>query len=387
MATKKPVIKLLFFSPYFHPYVSGLTRYPYRLFTESGLPLQTTCLTFHHVKGLPSREELATNQSLTIFRMPHLFRISKGFISPQSLPYFWNETKKTTVVMLNLPSIEGMFLALFASIQMKPIISILHCEVLLPSSPLNFIINFVLNCGVFFQLIFSKKIIVYTKDYYKNKWMYSFFKHKMEIILPPVHTAHQDQIYLQKLRKLKKKHIRAIGFCGRVAEEKGIEILIESISPINNCVLFFAGPTGKDVVGEEIYFLKIKKLLQEKKIPHVFLGTLTGTQLSSFYKVIDVLVLPSLNKTEAFGMVQAEAMVQGTPVITSNLPGVRIPLKLTKMGILVSPYSSVELTQAILKIFKSPKTYTNPQLAHYAKMMFDSKKTYDSIYSLIQTVL
>ena len=51
--------------------------------------------------------------------------------------------------------------------------------------------------------------------------------------------------------------------------------------------------------------------------------------MSSFYKSIDLLVLPSINQTEAFGMVQAEA-IAGTPVIAGNLPGVRIPIKLTK---------------------------------------------------------
>jgi len=414
MAKKEHPLTLLFFSPYFHPYVSGLTQYPYRLFTESGLPLNVTCLTFKHEKKLTTEEvilsppirrakNLASEASgkkyapldpsvvslpqddahLTILRMPHLFRISKGFISPQSLAYFWKETKKNDVVMINLPSFEGLLLCVVAILQNKPIVSLLHCEVLLPFSITNIIVNFILNCGVFFQLLVSKKIVVYTKDYYEKKWMYSFFKNKMEVILPPVHTSVPDEAYLKKLEALKKPFVNSVGFCGRISSEKGIEILIESISTLKNIFLFFAGPTGKDVSGEEEYFMKIQKLLITKKIPHVFLGILSAGKLSAFYKTIDVLVLPSLNKTEAFGMVQVEAMLQGTPVIASNLPGVRVPIQLTKMGILTAPYHSEEIKNAIQKIVNNKDAYSNHELLNNAKRIFDSQKTYTQLFKCL----
>lgn len=381
MATKKSPIKLLFFSPYFYPYISGLTQYPFRLFTESNLPFDVTCLTFKHMNNL---ESISVFSNTKIVRMPYLFRISKGFISPQSLIYFWNETKKNDVVMINLPSFEGVFLSLFALMQRKPLISLLHCEVLLPFSIPNIIINFILNCGVFFQLLLAKKIIVYTKDYYEKKWMYSVFKNKMVVILPPIHTTPPNPSYLKELEILKKKYVNTIGFCGRIAAEKGIEILIESVSSLKNIVVFFAGPTGKDVIGEETYYTKIKKLLTAKNIPHVFLGTLSAGKLSSFYKAIDVLILPSLNKTEAFGMVQVEAMIQGTPVIASDLPGVRVPIQITKMGILTKPYSSSEIKKAIQLIMSRRARYTNEKLVLHTKKIFDQQKTYDSIYSVIQ---
>jgi glycosyltransferase involved in cell wall biosynthesis len=385
MATKKPIINVLFFSPYFYPYISGITQYPYRLFAESELPMQVTALTFKHQSNLKTRE--LVSDALTVVRMPYLFRLSKGFISPHSLAYFWRETKKNDAVILNLPSFEGWVLAVCALLQDKPIISLLHCEVLLPFSILNLFINFVLNCGVFFQLLISKKIIVYTKDYYEKKWMYSFLRHKMEIILPPVHIAVPDTQYVDELKKIRNKYTYAIGFCGRIATEKGIEVLIKSASKLKNSILFFAGPNGGDVIGEEQYYLTIKKLLQEKNVPHVFLGTLSGSKLSAFYQAIDVLVLPSLNKTEAFGMVQVEAMLQGTPVVASNLPGVRMPIHMTKMGETATPGDVVGLKNALLKVLNNKSTYAHPQLIHKAKILFDSQKTYDSIYSLIQKTI
>jgi glycosyltransferase involved in cell wall biosynthesis len=324
------------------------------------------------------------NNSTTIYRMPHLLRISKGFISPSSLISFWRETKKNDVILINLPSIEGVLLACIARIQRKSLISLLHCEVLLPFSPLNSVINFVLNCGVFLQLMLSKKIIVYTKDYYANKGMYQLFKNKMEIILPPVHFTLPEESYGKKLKKLKKGYMHTIGFCGRIAAEKGIEILIESLAQMKNVILLFAGPTGKDVVGEESYSAKIQNLLKEKKIPHAFLGVLSAGNLTSFYQSIDVLVLPSLNKTEAFGMVQVEAMMQSTPVIASDLPGVRIPIQMTRMGLIVPVGNIQKLRAALVEILKNKKLYSNTTLSEQVKKLFDQKKTYDSIYNVIQ---
>ena len=49
--------------------------------------------------------------------------------------------------------------------------------------------------------------------------------------------------------------------------------------------------------------------------------------MGSFYTCIDVLVVPSINSTEAFGLVQVEAMMMGVPVVASDLPGVRVPVQ------------------------------------------------------------
>lgn len=324
---------------------------------------------------------------LKIQRMPFWLRISKGFISPQSLVYFWRESKINNCVMLNLPSVEGVFLACLAKLRGKPLISLLHCEVLLPITIINVVVNFILNCCVAIQLALSDVILVYTTDYYEHKFMYSFFKHKMKVVLPPVHTTPPDPTYQVLLAKKVVGYSRVVGFCGRMASEKGIEILIDSVYRMQNTVVLFAGPTGKEVIGENDYFHKIKLLLAKKHIPHFFLGTLSGGHLSAFYKSLHVLTLPSLNKTEAFGMVQVEAMLQGTPVVVSNLPGVRIPIHMTHMGKTVAVGSVNELKKAILTISTNREQYSNPHLIHTAQTQFDSQKTYDTIYSTITKLI
>ena len=72
-----------------------------------------------------------------------------------------------------------------------------------------------------------------------------------------------------------------------------------------------------------------------------------------FYRRIDLLVLPSVNRTEAFGIVQAEAMLSGIPVVASDLPGVRAPIKLTDNGELAAAGNPKALMQAIIKVMEN----------------------------------
>jgi len=154
---------------------------------------------------------------------------------------------------------------------------------------------------------------------------------------------------------------------------------------LSRIVVVFAGPYGKDVVGENPYFLKIKKLLEENKINYRFFGNLINGDLGAFYKVIDLLVLPSTNRTEAFGMVQAEAMLTGTPVVASNLPGVRVPIKLTNMGKIVEPKNSELLSKALLEVLNNKSKFTNSKLVKNAQEIFDIKKVYKFYKNLISS--
>jgi glycosyltransferase involved in cell wall biosynthesis len=71
-----------------------------------------------------------------------------------------------------------------------------------------------------------------------------------------------------------------------------------------------------------------------------------------------VLVVPSLNATESFGLVQIEAMMNGVPVVASNLPGVRQPVSMTGMGLIAEVGDADSLADALLRILASPADFT-----------------------------
>jgi len=116
-----------------------------------------------------------------------------------------------------------------------------------------------------------------------------------------------------------------------------------------------------DPVGEKSYKEKILKLVKKYQENIVFLGELKEEEMGSFYSLLDVLVLPSINSTEAFGMVQVEAMMMGVPVVASDLPGVRVPVRRTKMGLIVPCRDARQLARAIKSIVKNKKNFIKPK--------------------------
>jgi glycosyltransferase involved in cell wall biosynthesis len=137
-------------------------------------------------------------------------------------------------------------------------------------------------------------------------------------------------------------------------------------------------------MGEAQYFQRLLPLIQkyQEKGRWEFLGVLDQEELAKFYSCLDLLVVPSLNSTETFGLVQIEAMIRGTPSIASNLPGVRMPPRLTGMGEVVPIGDSEALADAIIKITNDPETYYRP--GKEVEDMFDpmvNAAAYESLYT------
>jgi glycosyltransferase involved in cell wall biosynthesis len=79
--------------------------------------------------------------------------------------------------------------------------------------------------------------------------------------------------------------------------------------------------------------------------------------MSAFYPNLDVLTVPSLNSTEAFGLVQIEAMMNGVPCVPSALPGVRQPVSMHGMGRVAQIGDPVSLAESILEVLNEPKKF------------------------------
>ena len=72
-------------------------------------------------------------------------------------------------------------------------------------------------------------------------------------------------------------------------------------------------------------------------------------------------VLPSINSTETFGLVQVEAALCGAPSVASALPGVRMPTKMTGMGLTVPPADAAALGDAICEVLAHREKYVRPR--------------------------
>ena len=212
--------------------------------------------------------------------------------------------------------------------------------------------------------LLSHRMVTYTKDYAENSSYLVRYMNKLDVILPPV--------VLPEISNEEKKNFGlthnsenrrpVIGMAARFATEKGVEVLLKALPKVLKefpaTLVQFAGPY-KNIIGEESYFRRLVPTIEayKKSGNWEFLGVLDPEQMAAFYPNLDVLVLPSLNATEAFGLVQIEAMINGTPCIASNLPGVRQPVKMHKMGVVVEIGDSEDLASELIKILKNPASY------------------------------
>jgi len=113
-----------------------------------------------------------------------------------------------------------------------------------------------------------------------------------------------------------------------------------------------------------------------------FAGTLKGRDLAAFYGAIDLLLMTSINSTESFGLVQVEAMLCGTPVVSTNLPGVRQPITMTGMGEIVAIADSASLAAGIETVLSDPAAYIRPR--NEIEAIFSLDRTigdYEALYA------
>ncbi len=113
--------------------------------------------------------------------------------------------------------------------------------------------------------------------------------------------------------KCSNKRSVKVFFTGRLVYYKGVDVLLKAFRHVKNCELFIAG-TG-------VLEPQLKKYVQDNKMEDKvhFLGFISDTKLKQAYADCDIFVLPSTEKSEAFGIVQLEAMIYGKPVINTDL--------------------------------------------------------------------
>lgn len=361
-------MNVLFTISYYHPYISGLTIAASRF--AQGLAhagINVTVLSMQHDISLPRHERIC---GVEVMRAPWIFKISKGFISLSWIIMSWRLVREHDVVVVNLPQFEGIIPALFARLTGKKLVSIYHCEVLLPKGPAREIVQSLLEVSHMGTLVLAHRVVTYTSDYAKKSRLLRYVRAKLTCIIPPIPMPKSHASYTQTLKRKLRKGNPIIGVSARLSQEKGIEYLIHAIplliKQFPTLKIVVAGPM--DPVGETTYKARIVALTKKYARRIQFLGSVSPEEIGSFYKLLDVLVLPSINSTEAFGMVQVEAMLCGIPVVASNLPGVRVPIQKTGMGVLVAPRDVRGIADAIVKVVNNKQQYVKD--VHEIRMMF-----------------
>lgn len=366
-------MKILFVSSYYLPYVSGLTIHAQRL--AEGLAKKKhriTVLTNAHLSGLSKCENL---NNILIKRARPLFRFSRGFVSPNLIFLFLKSLPESGIVVLHLPMPEAFIFAPIAKIFRKKIILIYHADLNLPSwSVFGKLIENIVWLNHCLAGIFSDNIVAYSSDYASFSRFLKVFKSKTVRIFPPVTMEIPDKKTAQQQKDgLGLSGAKIIGFAGRFAEEKGGDILIESIpylaKKIKNVKIVFA---GEENLAYEDFYRRKKDLIGKYKDQILFLGLVAPKDMPEFFAMCDVLALPS--RAECFGLVQVEAMLCGTPVVAFDIPGGRVPVLETGMGELAKKYDRKDFADKLTKVLNNKERY------------FRNRKEIEDVFSFERTI-
>jgi len=343
--------KILFILYYYYPYVSGLSEFA-RTIAENLVKknVKVTVLCMRYDKSQPETENI---NGVNVIRSKVLFKIRKGCISIDFIRKAIKLSKINDKVYLHLPMAHSGLFSMF--IKKEKIITQYHCDINLGNGFMPRLITLVSNIMMYITLYRSKKILTLTKDYFSHS-RFSKFIYKAIQIYPPV----SDLIYKKcNPEKFKNKYnltnnIFIVGFVGRIVYEKGIDYLLNAIPYLLkegiDFKIIIAGEYNNIIGGSVIK--QLRDLIEKYKDYIIFTGFLSQKELCEFYSAIDVLVLPSIDPLEAFGLVQVEAMLCGTPVIASDMPGVREVIKITNYGYLSRIKDSMDISEKIIKIYK-----------------------------------
>jgi glycosyltransferase involved in cell wall biosynthesis len=357
-------MKILILTPYYYPYTSGMTVYAKRL--AEGLAInghQVTVLTYKHEKDIKEREII---NGVRIVRVPFILKFQRGVFSFSFLFKFIKLAKNNDIVNIHIPFFEAGLIVIISKILSKKVILTYHCDLKLRNGLLSYFVNKIYFLSILIAATLSNKIVVNSYDYVKGS-MIKNFMHKTFCIYPPIEE--KKFFYTKNTKKFKERFKISsrdfvIGFLGRLTWEKGLEYLILAMRRIvknkKNVKLLIAGESEKIAGGKkESVKEKLLKMINKFNLNNkvIFTGFIEERELIKFYSSCDIIVVPSYDRLESFNLVQIEAMLCKTPVIVTDMPGVRTPVLLTKGGILIKPKDEKGLVKAILKILKNKKRY------------------------------
>jgi phosphatidylinositol alpha-mannosyltransferase len=155
----------------------------------------------------------------------------------------------------------------------------------------------------------------------------------------------------ERARKGTRRHGRVL-FIGRAEPRKGIAVLLEAFAMVRRqmprATLQLVGPSWDQVIGVAP---QPSPGYEWPMAGVTALGRVGHDEKVDEMAAAEVLCVPSL-EGESFGIVIAEGMAAGLPVVASDLPGYRAVLGDGDSGVLVPPGDAVALAEALLRLFK-----------------------------------
>lgn len=209
--------------------------------------------------------------------------------------------------------------------------------------------------GTVFQPILNRvlekcaAIIVASPNYLQSSLTLAPYRDKCLVIpygIPVANYRTPDRSVVATIRECYGS--RLIMAVGRMVYYKGFEYLVQAMKNIQGHLLLVGDGPLKESLEREAQLAGVRDRI-------TFLGPVSDEDLVNYYHAVDVFALPSILRSEAFGIVQLEAMACGKPVVNTQLDsGVPFASLHEETGFTVPPRNPLALADAINKLLDDP---------------------------------
>jgi glycosyltransferase involved in cell wall biosynthesis len=357
---KEPPLRVLQLLTYYLPHRTGLTLHVQRLAEElAARGHQVTVLSARFRDDLPREEEV---QGVRVVRLHAPLRVSRGVLMPGYPAALWRLAAEHDVVHAHTPLLEVPLAALITRARRRSLVITHHGDLVLPAGFFNRVVQRLVRTLFRPAAGIAHTLTGYSADYALHSSYLAPFAAKVVPIPPPVVVPPPDPLLVSGLRmRFGLEGRRVVGYAGRFVQEKRPDLLLRALPRLAQAfpdiVVAFAGPQR---LPYERFEERCRPLIEAAGERVRFLGLLEDPrELAAFYRLCEVLVLPS--ETECFGLVQVEAMLCGTPVVATDIPGARVPVTVTGMGLLVPPRDPDALEHGISEVLQRRAAFVRPR--------------------------
>jgi glycosyltransferase involved in cell wall biosynthesis len=216
----------------------------------------------------------------------------------------------------------------------------------------------------------ASAIIVATADYARFCPTLAPLQHKVHVV--PYGLEADTYVASQQITS---RADNLLLFVGRLSYYKGVDVLLRALARVADIRL--------DIVGEGPERNTWQRLANQLGLADrvTWRGHVPDAALPGLYSSAAALVLPSTGLSESFGLVQLEAHACGTPVISSNLPGVRVVNPDGITGLQIQPGDVDDLSRAIRRLLNDQhlRARLGEQAFRHVRQHFGMRQMFDGI--------
>ena len=220
----------------------------------------------------------------------------------------------------------------------------------------------------------SRRIVVPTENHIKYSEVLPALAHKCAVV--PFGISHRryqmSDASTALADSLRMRHGRFVLFVGRLVYYKGVVELVESMRHVDAKLIVVGDGPLRAAVEAKINVLGLGARVS-------LVGAIEQRDLNAYFDACEILALPSVSRSEGFGMTLLEGMLCGKPLVTTRLPsGVQIVNEDGRTGLQVAPRDPAATAAALNRLLSDDPLRAAMGAAGRARL--------DAVFSLEQMI-